>query len=213
MGNCLSPFLSNLFMTYFEKQCKNTFDYFPRIWLRYVDDIFAIFDTSKSNTFEFLQKINSQYETIKFTCEEEVNGTLPFLDLTITRTANKLKYNIFRKPTHTDMYIPQDSSHHISQKLAPFHSMINRLLKVPLSKNDFNKELTHIKKIAGQNGYDASIVTNILRKQTQTEYTTTHNLNILSRQKTQIHKITLCPRNLQQIKTNFFQIRLNSGLR
>jgi hypothetical protein len=44
MGNSLSPFIADLFMSRFEKEL----EYFPSVWLRYVDDIFAIFDTNKA---------------------------------------------------------------------------------------------------------------------------------------------------------------------
>ncbi|KAJ8952638.1 hypothetical protein NQ318_020953 [Aromia moschata] len=41
MGNSLSPFIANLFMSKFETEVKDKFEYFPRVWFRYVDDIFA----------------------------------------------------------------------------------------------------------------------------------------------------------------------------
>jgi hypothetical protein len=135
-------------MTYFENQCKNKFKYFQRIWLRYVDDVFAIFDNSKENIPNFLGELNSQFETIKLFVEEEKNLSLPFLDSKISRNNNKLRFSIYRKPTHTDKYIPNDSNHHIPQKLAPFHTMINRLLSIPMSTKDFKTVLKHIENTA-----------------------------------------------------------------
>ncbi|KAJ8940133.1 hypothetical protein NQ318_000654 [Aromia moschata] len=41
MSNSLSPFIANLFMSKFETEVKDKFEYFPRVWFRYVDDIFA----------------------------------------------------------------------------------------------------------------------------------------------------------------------------
>ncbi|KAJ8946279.1 hypothetical protein NQ318_023130 [Aromia moschata] len=34
MGNSLSPFIANLFMSKFETEVKNKFEYFPRVWFR-----------------------------------------------------------------------------------------------------------------------------------------------------------------------------------
>ncbi|KAJ8949369.1 hypothetical protein NQ318_012034, partial [Aromia moschata] len=34
MGNSLSPFIANLFMSKFETEVKDTFEYFPRLWFR-----------------------------------------------------------------------------------------------------------------------------------------------------------------------------------
>ncbi|XP_055307948.1 uncharacterized protein LOC129572066, partial [Sitodiplosis mosellana] len=41
MGSSLSPFLANLFMSHFETTLKKE-GIFPRVWLRYVDDVYAI---------------------------------------------------------------------------------------------------------------------------------------------------------------------------
>jgi hypothetical protein len=43
MRSCLSPFIANVFMRTFE------INLFPRIWLRYVDDIFAVTKGEKVN--------------------------------------------------------------------------------------------------------------------------------------------------------------------
>lgn len=40
MGNPLSPFLAEVFASRFEINIKNTNNDFPKIWVRYVDDIF-----------------------------------------------------------------------------------------------------------------------------------------------------------------------------
>ncbi|KAJ8936242.1 hypothetical protein NQ318_006168 [Aromia moschata] len=36
MGNSLSPFIENLFMSNFETEVKDKFEYFPRVWFRYI---------------------------------------------------------------------------------------------------------------------------------------------------------------------------------
>lgn len=39
MGNSMSPFLANLFVSRLEMQTMKELKYFVRIWLRYVDDL------------------------------------------------------------------------------------------------------------------------------------------------------------------------------
>ena len=53
----------------------------------------------------------------------------------------------------TDTVIHATSFHPISQKMAAFHSMIHRLLSLPLDNKDFLTELNTIKYIAVANGY------------------------------------------------------------
>ena len=50
----------------------------------------------------FLQHLNSQQPTIRFTMEIEKDNTSPFLDTTVTReTDGLLTTTVYRKPTHT----------------------------------------------------------------------------------------------------------------
>jgi hypothetical protein len=43
--------------------------------------------------------------------EKEIDGALPFLDLKLIRNTDKIKFEIYRKPTSTQQYIPIDSHH------------------------------------------------------------------------------------------------------
>ena len=54
----------------------------PKIWKRYVDDSFTVSDRDHVNGF--LQHLNSQQPTIRFTMEIEKDNTIPFLDTTVT---------------------------------------------------------------------------------------------------------------------------------
>ncbi len=83
--------------------------WFPRIWLRYVDDIFAI--VKRGDTEKILEKLNGMSEKIKFTCEEEKNGQLPFLDLLLEREDGEVVFDIYRKPTDARLCIPNHSHH------------------------------------------------------------------------------------------------------
>lgn len=104
MGSPLSPVLANLFMSKLEVELKQLED-FPRIWWRYVDDVFAVVKRSKID--DVLKMINSQYDSIKFTSEVEVDKSLAFLDLKISRNStNNLEFDILRKQTSTTFFYP-----------------------------------------------------------------------------------------------------------
>ena len=56
--------------------------------------------------------INSLDNNIKFTREEEEDGTLPFLDtLIVWEECDSIKVKVYRKPTHTDQYLHFNSHH------------------------------------------------------------------------------------------------------
>ncbi|KAJ8947216.1 hypothetical protein NQ318_001502 [Aromia moschata] len=96
------------------------------IWIRYVDDIFAVFDTQAISLDNFVAKLNNRFPTIKFTYEMEHNEQLPFLDVLIIRNSeNKLEFDVYIKETATLRYILNDSHHPFQYKMASFNFLNN----------------------------------------------------------------------------------------
>lgn len=161
MGNPLSPFVCNMYVGNLEKRI-STHKNFPRFWRRFVDDILAIVKRDKVK--DVLDWLNSVDPHIKFTCVEEENGCIPFLDLNVCRNGAQLEYKIYRKPTATDRFITNNSFHAPSQKLAAFHSMIFRLCGLPLTKQNFDDELDYIKNVARLNGFSPEVIGKMVEK-------------------------------------------------
>ncbi len=84
----------------------------PLLYLRYIDDIFCIFDQREDKVLYFLDYMNEQHPTIKCTMEyskEKVN----FLD-TIVRVddaSGKLYTELYTKKTYTHNYLHYTSAH------------------------------------------------------------------------------------------------------
>ena len=73
-----------------------------------MDDSFTVSDRDHVNGF--LQHLNSQQPTIRFTMEIEKDNTIPFLDTTVTWDSDGLlNTTVYRKSTHTDQYLAYDS--------------------------------------------------------------------------------------------------------
>ena len=134
------------------------------VWKRYVDDIFGIFNGTLTQLHNFHDYLNTPHQNIKFTLEIESNDSLPFLDLSITKSNNCLNFNIYRKPTTTHQVIPFDSSSPMSHKLAAFRSLFNRLLNLPLNKTNYSQELNTILFIAKQNNFPFLVINNLFHK-------------------------------------------------
>ncbi|XP_074039195.1 uncharacterized protein [Leptinotarsa decemlineata] len=158
MGNPLSPFLADIFMENLENSfIINKIDNILS-WHRYVDDCLVFIDGNSIVAHDILNSLNNLHPKIKFTLEIEQDNKLNFLDLTITKTYNKLDFSIYRKPTQTDHVIPFNSFHPMQHKLASFNCYVNRLLNTPLSPSNFNLELNTLKQIAVNNGYQPYII-------------------------------------------------------
>lgn len=168
MGSNLSPFLAEIFMSNLENNHitnNNPFKDNILFWFRYVDDCLVLFNGDDEILGTFLEYLNSLHNNIKFTFEiESDNFSLNFLDLLITRKDSHFEYAIYRKPTHTDTIIPSHSCHPISHKLSTFNSLFHRLFKIPLSDDNFKKELDIIKYLAKINGYKYKTIFGIFNK-------------------------------------------------
>ena len=68
------------------------------IYKRFVDDTFLLFRT-KDHIEKFKNYLKKQHKNIKFTSQIEENGSLSFLDITITRENNKFVTSVYYKPT------------------------------------------------------------------------------------------------------------------
>ncbi|XP_037919601.1 uncharacterized protein LOC119656955 [Hermetia illucens] len=121
MGNPMSPLVTAMFMAYVETIIEEK-GIMPRIWFRYVDDIFAIVE--KDRVDNTLTEINRIHPKIQFTIEKEEHGSLPFLDLREINNSGKLEFEIYRKPTATQRTTPATSAHTATQKTAAYNSMV-----------------------------------------------------------------------------------------
>ena len=176
MGSPLSGLLADVYLNYFENSfifSNNRFESNIVFYGRYVDDTFMIYNGTHRQIDILHNYLNSINDNMKFTLEVEDNGKLNFLDLTVSRHGNKIQFGIYRKPTATDIVIHATSHHPVTHKMAAFHSMIGRLLSVPLSLQDYYNELSIIKHIASSNGYKESLIDSILRKRKKRKDTNT----------------------------------------
>ena len=82
MGSPLGPALANIFVGFYER--KIPADEWPRMYHRYVDDVFSLFE-SKASCADFHQRLSNLHPALRFTLEEEDNGSLPFLDVRVTK--------------------------------------------------------------------------------------------------------------------------------
>ena len=114
MGSPVSAIIANLYTESFVEQAIATLSYEPRIWKRYVDDTFTILD--RENVDDFLQYLNNQQPSIRFTMETEKDNKLAFPDTAVLREPDvRVTTSVYRKPTHTGQYLAYDSHSLISK--------------------------------------------------------------------------------------------------
>ena len=168
MGMPLSGLLADIFLDSIESSLLNTPTDINKniiLWRRYVDDVFIIWEGDDMSEIQvFHDIINELHHNIKFTKEIEQNNNIKFLDLDITHNEKGIFFDIYRKPTQTDVIIPYDSHHHHSHKLAAINSYLHRCYNTPLSDTNRNKEIETIKNIAINNKFPPQTINKIIHK-------------------------------------------------
>jgi len=143
MGTKVAPSLANLFMAYFEDKFVYTYPVKPTIWLRYIDDIFLIWEHGDEKFQTFLNHLNTCHQTIKFTSEISYSS-VNFLDTTVLiDSSGKLYTTLYCKPTDSHNYLSYESAHPLHTKRGLPYSQLLRVRRIchRIEDYDTNAEL------------------------------------------------------------------------
>jgi hypothetical protein len=98
--------------------------------------------------------------------EIEKDDRLAFLDVLVKKKPDgSLGHTVYRKRTHTDVYLHVHSEHHLTQKQSVMHTLVHRA-KVIYDMESF-QELEHLKKTFKKNGYSSKDINQALRTKTK----------------------------------------------
>ena len=163
MGSSLAPILANIFMGYHEKEWIRNYNYGGLYYYkRYVDDIFAVFET-KDHALSFYNYINRQYRNIKFTMETEKNGKLPFLDVLVCNKPNLIT-SVYRKPTYTGLLTNFFSFAPSKYKNGLIKTLLDRCYKINNTWVGFDKDLENLTKTLNKNQFPTKLINKVTKK-------------------------------------------------
>jgi hypothetical protein len=115
MGSPLSLVVANLFMEDLQSKSLASSSLKPEFWITLIDDTFVIWAHGREKIEKIVYHLNNYSEHIKFTMDIEVDGSLPFLDVHVTKKPDgSLGNQVYRKKTHTEQYLHAMSHHHHS---------------------------------------------------------------------------------------------------
>ena len=160
MGSSLGPVMAEFAMHMIESKLN-----MPKIYLRYVDDILAVFD-NHDEAIQFLEKMNSIHSAIKFTLETAVNSSINFLDMKITLKNDSLKTNWCLKETNTGLYTPKTSFSPTTYKKNAIKALFQRSQNLTSDDSEKVKNKEIVKNIFIKNGYHPSFIEKCLLTKT-----------------------------------------------
>ena len=160
VGTKMAPGYAFLFMGNFEK--KNIFSQYhqyPLVWLRFLDDIFLIWQYSEKE-LDFIEYHNNAHPWIHYSTE---NAT--FLDVDISKNNDSiLDTSVHAKKTNNHQYIEYSSCHPIPCKKGIPFSQAKRYRRIISNDETFEKELENLKSYFLKRKYPFHIIDNAFQK-------------------------------------------------
>ena len=154
----MAPSHASLFMDKLEMDFHGSCDKTPLIWLRFLDDIFMIWNHSEQDFHDFISKINNYHDTIKFTFNYS-NQVATFLDVNIKmKEYGELDTSVHEKVTNCHQYIEFVSCHPLSCKQGIPYSQAKRYRRITSDNTCFEKYLDRLKKYFLTRNYPKQVI-------------------------------------------------------
>ena len=119
MGTISAPTYATLVVAYLEEKLYTILEieyspilseYIRENWSRFLDDCFILLEGNTINPHDLLTIINSLHKNIQFTMELS-NEKIPFLDIMVNKSDEKIWMDTYSKPTDSKRYVPYNSCH------------------------------------------------------------------------------------------------------
>ena len=179
MGNPLGPTLANFFLANLETEMfENYSGIKPKGYVRYVDDIFCVFeDNSEINPFFLF--LNKLHKNLTFTLELGTDS-LPFLNTRSKVDGSNFDYSIYRKKTHTGVFMNFTAIVPTKWKFGLILCLLNTAKTVCTSELSFWEEVSRLRKMFYLNNYPKTFFEKALKKFQDKQNSTNLNSTIES---------------------------------
>ena len=158
IGTKVAPSYANLVVATFEKLYVYKYEKQPMCWYRFIDDIFGIWTFGLESLKEFVDYLNKQVESLKFTLEHSTTQ-LSFLDVMVLKRNNGvICTDLFRKPTDARNYLHYSSAHPKSCKNGIPYSQFLRIRRICSEYEFFEKNAIEMAKSFIVRGYPAYLI-------------------------------------------------------
>ena len=163
-------------MVFYESKWLNEYNLNkPKLYLRYVDDILAVFD-KEQDSLNFLNFLNKRHPNIKFTIEKQVNHSIAFLDVFIPGINNQnLTLQTYHKSTYIRLPLYFTSFTSFSYKISLIKCLIDRSFKICNNWNFFHNDIEIIKSNLIKNAYPPFLIVKVIKKYLDYKFSSNQN--------------------------------------
>ena len=161
MGTKAAPGFANCFMGDFEEQFVYPYRLQPLKYLRFLDDCFLIWHHGLEELELFVNHMNTQMESIKFTMEAS-KTQVNFLDtiVKINKDNNTIETDLYCKPTDSHNYLLYNSAHPKKCKESIPYSQFLRIRRICSNTTDYDRHIVMLSKHFLRRGYPLPLLEN-----------------------------------------------------
>ena len=138
----------------------------PDFYGRYIDDLLGVWCHGQEAFDAFKTYMNGLHPNIRLTTErEDDKGSVPFLDIRITRhSGQKYTTELYVKPTHSGIILPYDSAHPKKTKENTLENELRRAARLASDEAAKTRGMAKIREVFEQNGYPRKLIDRITHK-------------------------------------------------
>ena len=204
MGKIFSPHYADIYMADWERTALAKSRLLPTLYLRYLDDIFIIWEHSKQEFEQFFNILNTHHPSIKL--KHTLSDThVDFLDVTIFKGPGFLKTGtldtkVYFKPTDTHALLHRSSHHPQHTFRGIIKSQILRFHRICSNKMDFDDATSTLFTALTQRGYSTRYLHGLLRTTITQTLSPNHSEHKYKHKQQTITTYTI--KNLHKLPTN-----------
>ena len=162
-GHPCSSYICQFIYGFYRKKFTYPRNHRPRIWFRFVDDVWGIFHGTELELKQFVEYCNSVHDSIKFTIEYS-KVSVNFLDIITYISNGRINSTLYVKPTDTHSYLDYKSCHPQSNKSSIPYS---QFLQIRRNTTEWTEFIRHSVKLYidfSQYGYPHKLVNSSLHR-------------------------------------------------
>lgn len=163
MGTPVAPTYANIFMGTLENKILANLPHKPTVYLRYIDDIFIIWEHGEQQFHKLVTLLNNAHATIKFTSEHSTRS-INFLDTSIILENGKLTTTLYKKPTDKQQYLHFHSHHPRHCKVGIPSGQSVRLRRICSNDSDYTKRVDDLCDTLTQRDYPQTLLNEFRHK-------------------------------------------------
>ena len=158
MGTKAAPNYAINACNHFENQHVYTNAKQPLLWVRYIDDIFVLWQHGPVELTKFINHLNTCHQSFKFTHEQSLTQ-VNFLDTTVRKDEHgKLYTTLYTKPTDAHMYLHYTSSDPTHCKTGLPYSQFLRVRRICSTEDDFDHHAKTMSVHFQKRGYPLDLI-------------------------------------------------------